>query len=29
MRAAWYEQQGAADEVLHVGERERPEPGAG
>ena len=27
MRAAWYERQGAADEVLQVGERERPEPG--
>ncbi len=27
MRAAWYERQGPADEVLQVGERERPEPG--
>src|ERR687885_1560490 len=29
MRAAWYERQGPADEVLQVGERERPEPGPG
>jgi NADPH:quinone reductase len=29
MRAAWYERQGPAEEVLQVGERDRPEPGAG
>ena len=29
MRAAWYERQGPADEVLQVGERQRPEPGRG
>jgi NADPH2:quinone reductase len=29
MRAAWYERQGEAQEVLQVGERERPEPGPG
>jgi NADPH2:quinone reductase len=29
MRAAWYERQGPAADVLQVGERERPEPGAG
>jgi len=29
MRAAWYERQGPAAEVLQVGEREQPEPGAG
>jgi NADPH2:quinone reductase len=29
MRAAWYERQGPADEVLQVGERERPEPKPG
>ena len=29
MRAAWYERQGLADEVLQVGERDRPEPGEG
>jgi NADPH2:quinone reductase len=29
MRAAWYEQQGEANDVLRVGERERPEPGPG
>ena len=29
MRAAWYERQGPADEVLQLGERERPEPGLG
>ena len=29
MRAAWYERQGPADEVLQVGQRERPEPGPG
>ncbi len=29
MRAAWYEQQGAAREVLQVGEMPVPEPGRG
>jgi NADPH2:quinone reductase len=29
MRAAWYERQGAAADVLQVGERDRPEPGRG
>jgi NADPH:quinone reductase len=29
MRAAWYERQGPADEVLQVGEREQPVPGPG
>jgi NADPH2:quinone reductase len=29
MRAAWYETNGAAKEVLHVGEVETPKPGAG
>lgn len=29
MRAAWFEQFGAADEVLKIGERPRPEPAAG
>ena len=29
MRAAWYERQGPADEVLTVGELPDPEPGAG
>jgi NADPH2:quinone reductase len=29
MRAAWYEKQGAAQDVLHVGEMDEPQPGAG
>jgi len=29
MRAAWYERQGEAADVLQVGERDRPEPGRG
>ncbi len=29
MRAAWYEKNGAANEVLHVGEVETPQPGPG
>ena len=29
MRAAWYERNGAAPEVLHVGDVETPTPGAG
>ncbi|OIH93927.1 oxidoreductase [Curtobacterium sp. MCBA15_001] len=29
MRAAWYDQQGLAGEVLHVGDRPDPEPGTG
>lgn len=29
MKAAWYERNGAARDVLEVGEMERPEPGAG
>jgi NADPH2:quinone reductase len=29
MRAAWYERQGAAADVLQLGERERPKPGQG
>ena len=29
MRAAWYERQGDAQDVLQVGERDRPEPRAG
>ena len=29
MKAAWYERRGAAREVLHVGEMERPEPKPG
>jgi NADPH2:quinone reductase len=29
MRAAWYERQGPASEVLQVGQRERPSPGPG
>src|ERR1700752_787616 len=29
MRAAWYEKNGAANEVLHVGEVETPKPGPG
>lgn len=29
MRAAWYERQGPAADVLQIGERERPEPGRG
>lgn len=29
MRAAWYERQGDARDVLQVGERDKPEPGAG
>src|SRR4051812_31123632 len=29
MRAAWYERQGAAADVLQIGERDRPEPGPG
>lgn len=29
MRAAWYERQGAAADVLQVGQRGRPEPGRG
>jgi len=29
MRAAWYDRQGPASEVLHVGERPDPVPGAG
>jgi len=29
MQAVWYERQGAPDEVLQVGSRERPEPGPG
>jgi NADPH:quinone reductase len=29
MRAAWYERNGAAREVLQVGDMETPRPGAG
>lgn len=29
MRAAWYDEQGAAEDVLHVGEQPTPEPTAG
>jgi NADPH2:quinone reductase len=29
MRAAWYERQGAPEDVLQIGSLERPEPGAG
>jgi NADPH2:quinone reductase len=29
MRAAWYERQGAAEDVLEIGRIERPEPGRG
>ena len=29
MKAIWYEQPGKAEEVLHYGDVERPEPGFG